>query len=178
MNHELKIWEKLGVGATSYPLPIEIVSQLKKSLSDDMQALKYVVFNVCDRKKESNGEKDLESILATIDTARQYHLTSHEMREACDRFVNCKQRFEKILFSKNGQSRPKRRESTLLPEPKVGSIFFRKDKRRRSCCKVVAVEDGKATVMWAHSGRKTNIAVLNLRNPSLYATKKGNTGCE
>lgn len=178
MSHELKIWEKLGVGATSYPLPIEIVSQLKKSLSDDMQALKYVVFNLCDRKKEPNGEKELEAILATIDTARQYHLTSHEMREACDRFVNCKQGSEKILFPKNGQSRPKRREPTPLPEPKVGSILFRKDKRRGSCCKVVAIEGDKATVMWAHSGRRTNIAVLNLRNPSLYATRKVSTRCE
>ena len=67
MNHELKIWQQLGVGVTTYPLPKDIVCELKKCLPDEMQALKYVAFKVGDPKNNISDHLELDGMLATAD---------------------------------------------------------------------------------------------------------------
>lgn len=128
------------------------------------------------KKKDINGDDDLEEILATIDTARHYHLTSHEMREACDRFVNSKQKVENLQTQQIKVRKKKRQLGALLPELKVGLTLYRKDKRRGSSCNVLAIEGQKVTIVWVHSGRKSQILMPNLRNPSLYACKEWDRG--
>jgi len=171
MSCELKIWPKLGVGVTTYPLPTEIVSSLKKAMMDDIPALKYVMIDLTNGKQQQGFEGDLDGMLATIDKARHYHLTAHEMQEACFRFANSKNQPLASSGQIRGQTFKKRAQQPMLPQPEVGSKMFRKDKRRRSFCTVVAVEGEHATVLWSHSGRKTKIKLTNLRSPSLYMTR-------
>lgn len=172
MSCELKIWPKLGVGMTTYPLPTDIISALKKAMMEDMPSLKYVMIDVSTGKQQQGGEGDPADILTIIDNARHYHLTAHEMQEACFRFANSKNQVPANGEEANRRSPKKRVQQPLLPQPKVGCKLFRKDKRRGSFCRVVGIDGQQATVQWIHSGRKTKINMTNLRNPNLYMTKK------
>ena len=145
MSCDLKIWPKLGVGVTNYPLPNEVISFLKKAMADDMGALKYVLIDVKPSKNEQNSEGDIEEILTMIDNAKQYHLTAHEMQEACFRFANSKNETQ-ITGELATRRIPKKRiQLPLLPQPKIGNKLYRKDKRRGSFSTVVGIEDQQIT---------------------------------
>ena len=174
MNHELKIWQQLGVGVTTYPLPKDIVCELKKSLPDDMQALKYVAFKVGDLRSRDIDHLEFDGMLATADHARQYHLTANEVREAFDRYVNNKNQVAPV-WSAGQKPSPKKRSripKAKIAEPKVGLLLFRRDKRRGGSCRIATIEGETATVVWAHSGKKTKIRLGNLLNSALYSAKK------
>jgi hypothetical protein len=172
MSHEFKFWKGIGVGVTTYPLPANIVSTLKKPLFDDMQTLKYVLIDLKRKKNTDGALSEVETFLSIIDSARQYHLTGQEMRDACDRFVNNKN--NKLLngLQKDQKAKTKRVAASDLPLPDIGAILFRKDRRRGSSCKVSEVDGQYAKVIWSHSGKRTRISLSNLRNPQLYTSEK------
>ena len=174
MNHELKIWQQLGVGVTTYPLPKDIVCELKKCLPDEMQALKYVAFKVGDPKNNISDHLELDGMLATADLARQYHLASNEIREAFDRYVNNKNQagFKRKATEKASYKKRSCAPKAQIGEPKIGLLLYRRDKRRRGSCTIASIEGETATVVWAHSGKKTKIRLGNLLNPVLYSAKK------
>lgn len=172
---KVSLWKSIGMGVTEVPLPPSILASLKKEIPEDLHALKYVVFDLNEKRSSDEISSQLEQILSIADTARQYSLNQIEFRTACRNFCGpapIPTSDAPSGPSPSGRKRIPMSKVALLPAPKPGLTLYRRDSRRQGSCSVLSVENGSAMVKWHQTKKITKIATKNLRSPRLYSTKK------
>lgn len=148
------------------PLPARIIAQLKKEMGDDQTDLKYVILPTT---LAPRNKIPIEDILGIADCAKRYSLNQNDFQTACHAFAN-----RPLEIARNKFATRKKKQAIiqdLLPEPKVGMRFYRKDSRRRGKCFVVEISEDYTKIKWEHSGKTTKILKKNLMSPALYALK-------
>jgi hypothetical protein len=172
---KVSLWKSIGMGVTEVPLPPPILAGLKKKIPEDLHALKYVVFDLNEKRPSDEISSQLEQILSIADTARQYSLNQIEFRTACRNFcgpTSTPTSDTPCGAVPSGRKKIPMFKLTLLPAPKPGLTLYRRDSRRQGSCSVLSIENGSATVRWHQTKKITKIATKNLRSPRLYSTKK------
>lgn len=169
----LKFWKELGVGITDVSLHPSFLTDVKQTLRDDMHTLKYVVIGRASISRNRKPFSDIDWMLSIADSARSYCLDQKDFEKACKYFLQCNRdsghTAKGVLLSSCSKTR---KRSIALPAPKVGSLYFRRDCRRKGFCKVIFLEGSYARVQWNSNGKITRIMTHNLRNRSLYSNKK------
>jgi len=171
---KLTFWKSFAMGVADIELPPAVLASLKREFADEMHALKYVVLNASSKQITPTSTDELDEILKIADTAKKYSLNHIEFSTACRNFCT------RSISAPQGampKSAPKKqangpRAIDLLPMPKPGLVFFRRDSRRRGSCSVVSLEDSFTWVQWHHNKKKTRVATNNLRSRRLYSVKK------
>jgi hypothetical protein len=171
---KITFWKSFGMGVADIELPPAVLASLKREFADEMHALKYVVFNASSKQITPTSTEELDEILEIADTARKYSLNHIEFSTACRNFCT---RSIKVTEAAMHQSATKKQAKgahaiDLLPMPKPGLVFFRRDSRRRGSCSVVSLEDSFTWVRWHHNKKKTRVATNNLRSRRFYSVKK------
>ena len=172
---KIAVWKFLQIGFTDSLLPAAIVADIKKSMSEEIHALKYIVFRLDTSRSSHNKECFLNETLQILDLAKQYNLTKAEFEAACIAFVSPQLQTQKhlqITTSRRNRLFSARKQKVYLPIPKEGQILWRKDKRRPGSCKVVKVDDLRTTVQWTSTGRHTSILNTNIKDPFLFSHKQ------
>jgi hypothetical protein len=172
---KIAVWKFLRIGFTDACLPASIVADIKKNMSEEIHALKYIVFRLDALSSANREDSFLNEALQILDLAKQYHLNKAEFEAACVAFVSPQPQALKHL-PKNNSSKTRlsyiRRQRTYLPAPKEGQILWRRDKRRPGACRVIKVDDLRTTVEWTNTGRHTSILNTNIKDPFLFSHKQ------
>ena len=167
-------WKSFGMGIADIVLPASVLAPFKRQLGDDAHSLKYVITQQHKNDKQPQYSKMLDEILGIADAARRYNLNKNEFEAACQLFTQRSMSRTVLTSFIPNQTKTCRRRITnvMLPFPKVGTVLYRKDPRRKGLCKVVEIDQLKGRIIWQHSGRKSTVSIGNLRNPALYSIKK------
>jgi hypothetical protein len=172
---KVTIWKFLRLGFTDACLPASIIADIKKNMSEEIHALKYIVFRLDALRSSDKQDSFLNEALQILDLAKQYNLTKGEFEAACIGFVSPQLQAQKHLqrnTSLNNRLFYTKRQKVYLPIPKAGQVLWRKDKRRPGACKVVKVDDLRTTVQWTNTGRHTSILNKNIQDPFLFSHKQ------
>lgn len=163
-----------GMAVTTASLPSSFLGMIKKSFCEDLSALKYITFFV-DNFKAPGNSVSLNESFEIINSAKRFNLNFMEFKKAIETFVMNQNNRTFVEsrgdFHKTANGRLHSSKVVMLPYPRVGMTFFRKDPRRGSSCKVASIEEPLAQVKWSHSGKTTKIRISNLRNQNLYYLK-------
>ena len=171
---KITFWKSFGMGVADIELPPSISGPFKRQLGDNAHCLKYIIILLHKKGNQSRYSEMLDEILGITDAAKRYNLNQNEFQTACQIFAQrIRSRTVLISDTPNQTKTCKRRiTNVVLPIPKVGTILYRKDSRRKGLCKVVEIDQLKGRIIWQHSGRKSTVSIGNLRNPALYSLEK------